>query len=315
MFRRALLCCCLGFPLPARAMPWYVEDETSAAELREALAALWPDAPVEVVVGETGEGLQLRDGELVLDQGGTTLARDAPDVQAAVALARAWSRDLSLQVDWVPTEDNYIPPPRDVIELAPEAEPFVAALYGGVGVYDRLAAGSVLDGVRLTGGLLARPRVAIETDLSVSLGNSTAASALDRVLLDSGLLALAGGTLDSNADLFGVSATAHWLVGPSAADAWRPGLRLFAGLHARQYVARRLSLDGNGDPVITVVAGATGFDGGPTAGLGLELRRGDVLTVSLRPQARMRLAGLSGEGWVDFGWSLNVLFGPSGPMP
>ncbi len=105
------------------ALPWWV-DPADADELAAALAALWPDCPLEIVVGPVEPGVDglWRDGaQLVLTRDGDTERRDAPaDPWTSVALVRSWLRAVDLPAA---APAPAAPPP-------PEPAPVEAATWG-----------------------------------------------------------------------------------------------------------------------------------------------------------------------------------------
>ena len=81
----------------ALALTWWVSDPESATEVEGALQELWPEAPVEVVVGTPdGPGVWVDEDQLVLLSEGTTRHADAGDVWTQVVLVRSWAREHEL---------------------------------------------------------------------------------------------------------------------------------------------------------------------------------------------------------------------------
>ncbi len=112
-------------PSLASALPWWVEDEDDAEQLRALLDALWPGHPVEVQVGEADfgkEGVSFDGGELVLVSGDRVrFSRSDGDLATQVALVRSWLRETAVpDRGWVPPEPTTLRP-----------GPFVTVLLGG----------------------------------------------------------------------------------------------------------------------------------------------------------------------------------------
>jgi len=78
----------------ALALDWWVQDEEEAGDVRAALAALWPGAPVEVRVGPwPGFGVGSDDRRLWVVAEGVDRDESAPpDPVLRVVLLRAWLR-------------------------------------------------------------------------------------------------------------------------------------------------------------------------------------------------------------------------------
>lgn len=110
---------------------WWVATVDQGAELERALAELWPEAQVDVRVGEgRGQGVWVdEEEELVLRWDGTTRRAAVPSIDAQVVLVRSWMV-RSEEGGWRPRLDPNL---RRV------------PLYGGVG-------GGLGPGLGLAGG-------------------------------------------------------------------------------------------------------------------------------------------------------------------
>ena len=104
----------------ALALTWWVSDTESAAEVEQALDELWPEGPVEVVVGTPdGPGVWVEGDQLILLTEGTVRHAEAGDVWTRVVVVRTWAREHELDsppvvsVRPLPTSQGPAPtPPR-----------------------------------------------------------------------------------------------------------------------------------------------------------------------------------------------------------
>lgn len=109
----------------AWGMPWWVSDAEEARAVAEALDAHWPDHPMTIQIGAPDgweDGVWMDDGAFVLASDGQLRRADAViDAATQVALARSWSRKLTLSspgdgggtpLDVAPPEVSPVDPSR-----------------------------------------------------------------------------------------------------------------------------------------------------------------------------------------------------------
>jgi len=126
---------------PAWGMPWWVGDEAEARAVQVALDTLWPGHPMTVQVGAPDgweDGVWMDSDTFVLASDGQLRRADAvTDPATQVALARSWSRKLTLSAP--PGE-----PPPGGLPLPGVAAPTASAISGDPAALSPLAPGPLL---------------------------------------------------------------------------------------------------------------------------------------------------------------------------
>jgi hypothetical protein len=263
-----------------------VPDEATRAATVAALASLWPDASVEVVVGTPGQddvGLHTVDGEVRLVRDGRVLAAAAAGPEEAVVLVRSWLREHARAIGWVPEVDAEVtePEPALVFDVTPDDEPLADTLlpgrqlHLGLGLRDAMLQPGFPDAILGSGQWALGSWHAVGGAVFVGL-NSAAVSPQDEILAD---VNPRRSTLSSRVDTWTVTGAWHaWL--PIPARGVTPMLSATLGVEVRRTLIRQTEIV-EGTPQVTLLPASGAFDLGPVGGVGVTVRGGGVLERAL----------------------------------
>jgi len=320
--RTALSIALLFFSRAALAIPWFVEDDGDAEDLQEALEALWPGTPVEIVVGDAeGEGFQLGVDSLVLrtDEEEHTRPVDG-EIRTAVALARSWLRELESTEGWVPKPDNLIvapdpqPPPAPFVPLDSgieevELPPDRGAFHMAVGAQDVMGGARVIDGIRIGAGA-SQAHWTGEMAMFLSTGSATEYSGLDKILSE----IQPETDRFTFVDLFTVTGGLRYYLGSVEPQRkWSGGPSLIAGAELRSFVQRQLIVDEETlEASISLVPNSQKLDIGPVLGIGIDLWMGAhaALRLSMLDRIRIRNEGNGAFVRQDFAAIYEIVYRP-----